>query len=155
MFRFFIFYFPFVCCFGLLWLLVEKSFLAVHCDCFPLFQTDCGGRAAKKRRFLVPCLFGAVLLHEWSAALPRDHWWSERSLRSDPLERGSRGRRKPGRPGDRSNRARPTMPDLLGAALYFRAQPRARRARCARPYPKFLRVSDRVQNLRARRSREG
>src|SRR6266446_4732270 len=46
------------------------------------------------------------------------------------------------------------MPDLLGAALYFRAQPRARRARCARPYAEFFCLSDRTQNLRARRSRE-
>jgi hypothetical protein len=45
MFNFFIFNFPFVCCFGLLWLLVEKSFLAVHHvlrENWPAVTQNCG-----------------------------------------------------------------------------------------------------------------
>ena len=51
-----------------------------------LFQTDCGGRAAKNRKFLSQLAFFHGNLIRSSEASAGDHPWPERSVRSDSLE---------------------------------------------------------------------
>ena len=68
--------------------------------------------------------FSPICYTGFSEPSADNHPWRGRSVRSDPVERDSRGRRKPGEPGSRPGRARSALPNLLGAPLQFRAQPR-------------------------------
>src|SRR5204862_5179724 len=96
---------------------------------FPL-QRDCGGGAARNRKFFAACVFRAILLFGGgAAALGASPRRVERPVRSEALERDDRGRGKPGFSGNRAPGARSALPDLLGAALYIRAQPRVFHAR--------------------------
>src|SRR5438034_4182724 len=118
---------------------------------FPL-QRDRGGGAARNRKFFAACVFRAILLFGGgAAALGASPRRVERPFLSDALERDYRGRGKPGFSGNRAPGAGSTLPDLLGPALHFRAQPRVFRARCAGPEAELFRLSDCKENLHAGR----
>ena len=74
----------------------------------------------------------------------------ERFVSFDSLERGSSVGKRRGRTGSCASRASGALPNILGAALQFRAQPRIHRARCAGSNAKLFRVPDRTQNICSR-----
>jgi hypothetical protein len=69
----------------------------------------------------------------------------ERFVSSDSLELGSRGEKGRGRTGSCASRTRGTLPNLLAAALQFRAQPRVQRARRTRSYAELFCLPHRTQ----------
>ena len=92
--------------------------------------------------FFAACVFRAILLVGGGAPALGDCPRVERPFRSDALERDYRGWGKPGCSGDRARGAGSTLPDLLGAALRFRAQSRVFGARCPGPDTELFRVSN-------------
>src|SRR5262249_51892037 len=68
-------------------------------------------------------------INGWREDPGRERAGPQRFLSFDSLERGCRGWGKPGRTRGCAGCARGVLPDLLGAALQFRAQPRVRHGR--------------------------
>src|SRR6516225_4248351 len=91
---------------------------------FPL-QRDSGARAARNLDFFRALLMFCDLDGSRWREYPRGkRAWSERFVSFDSLERRARSREKPNRTRRRWRRASGALPNLLGAALQFRAQSR-------------------------------